>query len=168
LKIAERSVEASLAAISSDRAWMCHGSINTPIALDITTDGVSLGQGVIIGHYWINKGRSPAISCMCSSRLVYIPRNSQFDGEFKLSEWPKDGHAPVGPDGDIGSPNITIAGEDFHKVFRCENDVVLYSAIKYREIYSPLVDRFSEYCFRLSFNGIKFDITSVGQNCSMT
>jgi hypothetical protein len=157
----QTSANAALASVSSERAWMMPDQFPVHEAFNGKTQEGSFKKAVFSYVVWRNRGRSPALHLKIFTTHKLIPFE---DTDVPRFEFPADGRGanpPVGPGAAITSDTHPAVDADRGAIFNRTSAFVLYSALKYRDIFWD-VERFSEVCVVIRYDGTQTD-PSTGQ-----
>jgi hypothetical protein len=152
---AVRSADAAMLAIGSDRAWMTFDEIAINRAGDSTLDGAPFKNAVLFEIKWRNRGRSPALRCECFIDMRIIPSTDNIPPVF-VPHWGTDRNAsPIGPGAIATSPPRFVLDAQIDEFHKWNTVVIIYSAIRYRDVFNTTIERFSEACVKVRYGGLQ-------------
>jgi hypothetical protein len=150
---AVRSADAAMLAIGSDRAWMTFDDLSITGATDSSLNGVPFKNAVVFGVRWRNRGRSPALKCECIIDMRIIPATENIAPPF-VPHWGADRNTtPIGPDAFARSQPSFVIDAQIDEFHRWNTVVIVYSAIRYRDVFNTTIERFSEMCVKVRYGG---------------
>jgi hypothetical protein len=151
---AQRSADAAMQAIGSDRAWMTIDGFNINEATDSVIDGIPCSSALVLSANWRNRGRSPAINASLWVSYQIVGFKEQTAPYFEREEPPLiDVAMPIGPNATGGTMQKYLIGSEYDAIFNRTAAVAMYSVVTYRDVFVPAVERKSEVCVRIRFAG---------------
>lgn len=154
IREAKRSADAAMAAIGSDRAWICFDKLGQGQFTNGNIDGVAESEGILFWCEWKNKGRTPAIQNEAHIGFKIIPFSDNTPPSFEeeLEEIPSN-TVPIGPDCLISSAKQAIGEAQRNAFVSRQTAIIVYSAVRYRDIFNSNVIRTSKCCLKITYGG---------------
>lgn len=151
---AQKSAEAAILAIGSERAWISHDNFITGSARDYIVDGTLLTLGKVIQFRWKNWGRSPAIKVQIVILYRIVPAGDPVPFFDKIWDAATNDTVTLGPNGTVLSTQVIIGDLKLKSVLDRVDALYIFSAVRYRDVYNSSILRVSEVC-------VKFENTKV-------
>ena len=163
-KETERGAVAAVETLKSARAWILfdtvfHGGI-TNSADNRSGQSKFIKDGIHIAVQWINSGQSPALNveALIDYKLIGL------DGVIPtfIPTWKSDGNGTIGMNNKFLTDDLFIDDETT-KQFRSGNiKIIVYSAVRYTDVFSPSEQRLSQSCLSfLHYGGQSIDAQGV-------
>jgi hypothetical protein len=151
---ARDSASAAMSALGTERAWMIFHKIDHGTFENATVNNIPHQDGFMFHIQWKNAGRSPAIKAMLYYKFrVADPKEKP---EIFQPDWSAiDIQVPIGQGVEVSTAFMPIFGADLGMFSEGSKKIIVYSAIKYFDIYMPDRSRLSEVCFEIFFDGFK-------------
>ena len=151
---AQQSAAAAAQALSANRAWMIWDNIPIHQASEGMMGDINFKIGLMAQPAWKNRGRSPALR----TQIVSTSKLGNFSDEIPPQFVPSwaltaEAGAPVGPDQSASGPYCPMVDQDRSAIIERRAAWFIYSAVRYRDIFSPEIERISEICVRVRYNG---------------
>ena len=154
IQAAERSADATHIIAASDRAWMIHDGLTVADISDSTINNVFYKKSLGFIVQWKNKGRSPAIHVRNYTDYKIVGVTDRDVPRFESNSDLAAMGAPVGPDSQVESNLIVINEAEAARLLEKDKvAVIIYSRIRYHDIFNPIKPRESEICLRIAFTG---------------
>ncbi|MBR0690150.1 hypothetical protein JQ594_29870 [Bradyrhizobium manausense] len=150
---AKKSADAAMLAVGSERAWLSFEKVNTLTSPSGEVDGVPFQSAVGFVVQWKNNGRSPAIKVQIVTGFRVIPARTEKAPRFDPPWDSARASVPIGPSGVVMGEARAAADGVLDSIIRRENVFVLYSAVRYFDVFNSEIMRTSETCFRIEYNG---------------
>jgi hypothetical protein len=151
IEAAQKSADAAMLAVGAERAWMMHEGLPIIVIKDTSTKSKIIGlQATPI---WKNMGRSPALGTNIAVSAAVIPIQLRFPPEFHRNWQSSRAKPPLGPNQLMsGAPDI-MEEPQASAILQGKAAWIVYSAIRYQDMFNPGIERFSEVCLRVTRNG---------------
>jgi hypothetical protein len=151
IEAAQKSADAAMLAVGAERAWMMHEGLPIIVIKDTSTKSKIIGlQATPI---WKNMGRSPALGTNIAVNTAVIPMQLRAPPEFHRNWQSSQAKPPLGPNQLMsGAPDI-MEEPQASAILQGKAAWIVYSAIRYRDMFNPGIERFSEVCLRVTRNG---------------
>ncbi|MDJ1465292.1 hypothetical protein [Nitratireductor sp. GZWM139] len=153
LKEAERTAEAAKLALFNDRAWLCFERPRITLANQITVDGQSFAEGIVIYLLFRNGGRTPATH-------VGVEREGSIadvsDEAYPLVDFDSEafnGTAIVAASSNFESAPLSIVGEELQRFRRREVKFCAHAFVGYRDIFEKDKKRLTEVVVEFMYMG---------------
>jgi len=177
VRAAQASAEAAFSAIGSDRAWICHETLEFYPFNDSDVGGTLAKKGIAIKIVWKNAGRSPAVKVQCFAAPMIVNFEEDAIPDFKPTWDECQENPPIGPNGKIATGLIPFDEAALYGLLERRKAFIIYGSVIYRDIFATLVTRRSETCFRVTFGGYSlingnsepwWNVTAVGPQNTCT
>ncbi|SRR5579883_1261294 len=160
---AERSADAMALIASANRAWMTYDDLQIVFLPDSVIDGIPEVRGLGFRIMWRNIGRSPALNAeiFIQHHVVDVADRNvpHFEADFGENRF----GAAIGPRFSPGSPMRAVGTIGHDNIMNRNSAVILYSCIRYTDIYNLATERLSEVCLRITFEGFRLGAPSPQQ-----
>lgn len=144
-------------AIGTGRAWITLAGVTYFESTNTTMGTVTYDTAVTFFMNWKNTGNTPGIKTQMYSIFRFIPIDERCPEDFKAEWAPGESVNVIGPDMPADGPPHGIGAQDLNDFIARKKKVVLFSAVRYFDIFEPRQIRESEACFELTFNGRSVD-----------
>lgn len=151
----QQTANAAMLAIGSERAWFTVERIPVGEASDGKIGERNFAQAVFARVFWKNTGRSPAVDPSLFITSVVIPFSSESVPIF-MADWESQdagNSPPIGPDSLATSGPTPLVDAERDALFERRIAMVVYSSIRYSDVFSPGITRISEVCVRIRYDG---------------
>jgi hypothetical protein len=151
----QRSADAAMLAIGSERAWFTVDQIPVIEAANGKIEDRDFARAVFAQVVWKNKGRSPSLKTTVHAAHQAVPFSDETIPVF-VPNWggvDLGGTLPIGPDSIATSNPCPLVDLERDALFERKIALVVYSAIKYFDVFAPSVERVSEICCKIKFDG---------------
>jgi hypothetical protein len=149
---AQQSAGAAIQALGADRAWIVFDNIPINQAAGGKIMGKDFDLAVFAQPVWRNRGRSPALQATIYATGIL----GGFADEPPTFQaiWPDPFVSMIaGPDQTIIGVQCPMVDDDMLAIFERRSAWFVYSSVRYRDMFNPEIDRFSEVCIRIRYNG---------------
>lgn len=151
-----KSAVAAQETLKSDRAWICHSSIQSGDVTNSTFIDMTIKKGFHFVFNWKNFGRSPATDVRITIGHVVIPQSAEIP-TFNVDFREEPATSVIGPERMFNSPMIFLDDDETAKFIDGPFKAIIYCKVEYRDIFTRDVIRVSECCMTAVHQGGTFE-----------
>lgn len=154
---ARDSADAAMAAVGSERAWITLTKVDIAhIHRGVLENGETFVEGLAAIVNWQNTGRSPAIKVAAATDYRIVDINETVPpvfGDIIAARGAED-NGTIGPQVPVTIPTGGIGDALRSEILSRRKVYVIYSVVRYRDVYRSNLERVSEACIRIEYMGV--------------